>query len=242
MEPQLSLILPCLNEAATLAGCLTQAQKMFERLQQPYEIIVVDNGSTDHSAGIARSFEVHLIRERPRGYGRALRAGLAVSRGTYLFFADSDGSYDLTELPRFLKALHEGADLVLGSRFTGLIEPGAMPWIHRSIGNPLLTWLANRLFKMALSDSLTGFRAFRKEAYQRLHLVSPGMEFAQEMLIRARQIGLKIREVPISYRRTPPQRHSKLHLIRDGWRLVAMLLREAFVTKVPLAQSTLNLH
>jgi len=191
------------------------------------EVIVVDNGSKDDTGEMVPRLSqgrVRLIREDRPGYGNALRAGFDASSGQVLVMCDADGQYPVRDVDLLVAPIVRGeADLVLGSRRLGEIEPGAMPWLHRYIGNPLLTWLQNRLFGTRLTDAHTGFRALSRQAYERLRLQAEGMEFAAEMLVKAAAYGLRVREVPISYRRRLAGR-SKLRSFRNGWRHLTYLL------------------
>ena len=182
-----SVILPCLNEKKTIERCITWAKQGLRKLAQRYksEIIVVDNGSTDRSRSLARRAGAKVVVEKRRGYGSAYKAGLAASHGTYIIIGDSDGTYDFRQIPRFIRELEKGADLVLGSRLTGTVSPGAMPFTHRYLGNPILTSLLNIFYARRLSDSQTGFRAFTKRVSKILNLQSNGMEFASEMIVKA---------------------------------------------------------
>jgi glycosyltransferase involved in cell wall biosynthesis len=219
-----SVVMPCLNEAESIELCVTAARAAIEGLGIPGEVIVVDNASSDGSAAVAEAAGARVIHEPRRGYGSAYLAGLAAARGTYIVMADADLTYDFDEIPRFLAALEDGADMVVGDRM-GHIQPGAMPWHHRYIGNPLLSRLLNLLFHTGVSDAHCGMRAFRRERLELLQLRATGMEFASEMIVRAAKERLDIRQIPIEYR--PRAGESKLSSVRDGWRHLRYLLLHA---------------
>lgn len=222
MPPEISVILPCLNEEAAVGGVVDQAWEGIERSGRSGEVIVVDNGSTDHSAEIAHAHGARVIVERRRGYGQAYLTGIANAHGDYLVMADADGTYPVDRLDRFVASLDDGNDLVLGSRFEGTIHRGAMPWSHRWIGNPILTGLLNRLFGIRVSDAHCGMRALRRSALPVLDLHSPGMEFASEMVFKAFRRKLAVTEVPIDY--FPRTGESKLSRFSDAWRHVRFML------------------
>jgi len=217
--------MPCLNEAASVGICIENAWEGIRRTGLTGEVVISDNGSTDDSVAVARSAGARVVSQPERGYGNAYLKGFAEARGRFIIMGDSDGSYDFTQLDRLVRPLVEGEyDYVLGSRFAGKILPGAMPWTHRYIGNPVLTAVLNRLFKVDSSDAHSGMRAFTSDAYRRMDLQSEGMELASEIVINAAKAGLRGTEVPITYH--PREGESKLHSMRDGWRhLRFMLLR-----------------
>lgn len=215
-NPELSIILPCLNEAQALGLCLEKIKRVIEENNLDAEIIVVDNGSTDNSCAIAIEKQVNLVREKQRGYGAAYLKGFAAAKGEYFFLADPDGSYDFSEIPRFIGQLKKGYDFVIGNRFKGKIEKGAMPWSHRYIGNPLHSGILRLFFKTKIHDAHSGMRAIVKKALKKLTLKTTGMEFASEMVIKAGKRGLKIQELPINYYKRKGK--SKLKSFADGWR------------------------
>lgn len=217
-----SVVMPCLNEEATVGSCIELARRGLERAGLSGEIVVADNGSTDHSAAIAQSLGARVVPVAPRGYGHAYRGGIAAARGHIIVIGDSDGTYDFSKLEELLRPFKDGAELVLGSRLRGSIERGAMPWLHRYVGNPFLSALLNRFYRTRISDTHTGFRALTRAAYDRMGLRAGGMEFASEMLIVAAQSGMRIVEVPVSYQ--PRSGESKLRSFRDGWRHLRLLL------------------
>jgi glycosyltransferase involved in cell wall biosynthesis len=217
-----SVVIPCLNEVESVGECVRQALAGIEASGQEGEVLVVDNGSTDGSAEAARRAGARVVEESTRGYGSAYRAGFAAARGRYVVMADADLTYDFTDIPRFVEQLEDGADLVVGSRLRGDMEPGAMPWLHRRVGNPVLTAILNLFFRTGLSDTHCGMRAFRREHLDLLAFRTTGMEFASEHIIRSAKLGLDIREFPVSYRRRAGE--SKLSSFADGWRHMRLLL------------------
>lgn len=220
--PQLlSVVIPCLNEAENIELCVSSAMSAMARSGIPGEVIVADNGSDDGSAELAEAAGASVVREPLRGYGSAYRAGFAAARGEYIVMADADQTYDFAEIPRFLAELQDGADMIVGDRMRN-IHPGAMPWHHRYIGNPLLSRLLNILFHTGVSDAHCGMRAFRRDRLELLQLRTTGMEFASEMVVRAAKAKLDIREIPIEYH--PRGGESKLSSFRDGWRHLRFLL------------------
>ncbi len=225
MMPDLdiSVVMPCLNEAETLAACITKAQEGIAREGLAGEVVIADNGSTDGSVAIARAGGARVVHVADRGYGNAYRAGIAAARGRIVVMGDSDDTYDFSKLGAIVAPLREGADMVLGSRLRGDITPGAMPWLHRYIGNPALSFILNLFYRTRISDTHSGFRAFDRRALVGLGLRSGGMEFASEMLIVAARAGWRIAEVPITYHARAGD--SKLRTFRDGWRHLRLLLQ-----------------
>ncbi len=216
-----SVVIPCLNEAASIEACVLAAQDALAKGNYDGEVLVVDNDSDDGSGEIAAAAGARGVYEPRRGYGNAYLAGLAAANGNYIVMLDADMTYDVGELPRFVQELESGGDLVLGDRMQG-IQPGAMPWMHRHVGNPVLTGLLNRLYSTKVNDAHCGMRAVRREALPRLDLRTTGMELASEMVIRAAKEGLDIRQLPIEYH--PRQGESKLSTWTDGWRHLRFLL------------------
>jgi glycosyltransferase involved in cell wall biosynthesis len=217
----ISVVLPCLNEESTVGKCVDKALKVMEERGIEGEVIVVDNGSTDASPRIAEKHGARVVYESERGYGNAYRKGFAEANGDIIVMADSDDTYDLLEMPKFLDAL-EGADFVMGSRLKGDIKKGAMPWLHKNIGNPMLTWILNLLFKTKISDAHCGMRAFKRDIVEKLDLQTSGMEFASEMVIKAAKLGIRIKEVPLTYNPRGGG-EAKLASVEDGWRHVRFM-------------------
>jgi len=219
---EVSVILPCLNEAECIGECVRKVRDVFAREKVDGEIIVADNGSTDDSARIAAEAGARVVTERTRGYGAAYLRGRREASGRYIIMADSDNTYDFYDIPAFLSRLREGFDLVMGSRFRGKMEKGAMPWMNRYIGNPILSGMCRIFFRTRLSDIHCGMRGFTREAYQKMELRHPGMEFATEMVVAALQNGLRITEIPINYHVRVGS--SKLMPFSDAWRHVRFML------------------
>jgi glycosyltransferase involved in cell wall biosynthesis len=219
---RVSVVLPCLNEEGAVGAVVDEAWRGIESTGLPGEVLVVDNGSTDRSAAVAREHGARVVHESERGYGSAYLRGLAEARGDFIVMADADGTYPVDDLRPFVKLLEEGNDLVLGSRFRGTIHRGAMPWLHRRVGNPVLTSVLNVFFGVRVSDAHCGLRAVRRSALRRLELESTGMEFASEMILKAAKRDLRVGEVPIDYR--PRIGESKLNAVRDGWRHLRFML------------------
>jgi glycosyltransferase involved in cell wall biosynthesis len=216
-----SVVIPCLNEAENIELCVRTAREVLERMDIDGEVLVVDNASEDDSAALAAAAGARVVSEQRRGYGSAYLAGFAAARGKYIVMADADLTYDFNEIPRFVAELEGGAELVMGDRM-GNIQPGAMPWLHRYIGNPILTGLLNLFFRTGVTDAHCGMRALRSDVLERLDLRTTGMEFASEMVIRASREKLRITEFPIEYH--PRGGESKLSSFRDGWRHLRFLL------------------
>lgn len=221
---EVSVVLPCLNESQTLASCIDEAYMAIGRLGIMGEVIVSDNGSSDGSQGIAMEKGARLISASTRGYGAALIAGCKAARGKYIVMGDADGSYDFEDCLPMIAKLRGGYDLAVGSRFKGIIQPGAMPWMNRYVGNPILTRILNVFFRSGLSDTQCGLRAFTNSAFRRMQLRSTGMEFASEMIVKARLLNLRMAEVPITLRPDGRKRPPHLRPWRDSWRHVRFLL------------------
>ncbi|MGN6372008.1 MAG: glycosyltransferase family 2 protein [Solirubrobacteraceae bacterium] len=216
-----SVVIPCLNESENIQQCVRSAQAALTVGGLQGEVLVVDNDSEDGSAELAEQAGARVIHEPRRGYGSAYLAGFSAARGDYIVMADADLTYDFNEIPRFVGALADGAELVMGDRMDH-IQPGAMPWLHRYIGNPILTGLLNLFFRTGVKDAHCGMRALRRDVLERLDLRTTGMEFASEMVIRAAKEKLRIAEFPIEYH--PRGGESKLSSFRDGWRHLRFLL------------------
>jgi glycosyltransferase involved in cell wall biosynthesis len=216
-----SVVIPCLNEAASIERCVLLAREVLVDHEIPGEVVVVDNGSTDGSAELAAGAGARVVHEQRRGYGSAYLAGFQAARGTYIVMADADLTYDFNDIPRFVERLEDGAELVMGDRMDN-IKPGAMPWLHRYVGNPVLTGTLNLFFRTGVKDAHCGMRALRRDVLPRLDLQTTGMEFASEMVIRASKENLAIDQIPIEYH--PREGESKLSSFRDGWRHLRFLL------------------
>lgn len=220
--PEISVVIPCLNEESAVGAVVDQAREGIARAGRPGEVIVVDNNSTDRSAAVAAAHGATVVPERRPGYGSAYLAGLAAARGEYIVMGDADETYPLQELAPFVERLAAGDDLVMGSRFEGTIHGDAMPWLNRHVGNPILTGLLNVLFGVKISDAHCGMRAVRRDALPTLDLHSTGMEFASEMVFKAYRRGLRVSEIPIDY--YPRVGESKLNRVGDAWRHVKFML------------------
>lgn len=224
-SPLVSIVMPCLNEEATVGICVSKARRWLDAAGVNGEVIVVDNGSTDASVPIAVGAGARVVREEERGYGSAYRRGFAEARGEYIVMGDSDDTYDFSDLSQLLEPLEQGYDMVVANRFRGGLEPEAMPWTHRYLGTPVINLLIRLFSGVRIGDSQSGLRAFRRTASATMRLRSAGMELASEMLVRAARSGMRITEVPTRYyaRQAP----SKLNTVRDGWRHLRFLLLAA---------------
>jgi len=222
--PRVSVVLPCLNEERTVADCVFEARRGIERLGVPGEVVVVDNGSTDASVRLAAAAGARVVLETRRGYGAALGRGMREAQGEMVVFGDADRSYAFDDLKPFWERIRAGADLVMGSRLRGTVEPGAMPWLNRRLGTPVLTLLVNLLFRTRISDVNCGQRALSRRAVDQLDLRAAGMEFASEMVIKAGLAGFRVEEVPIPFRHDGRDRPPHLRRWRDGWRHLRFIL------------------
>jgi glycosyltransferase involved in cell wall biosynthesis len=220
-EPTVSVVIPCLNEEENIAACVRRALSVMEEHGLDGEVVVADNASEDRSAELAAEAGARVVHEPRRGYGSAYLAGFAAARGRYIVMADADLTYDFGEIPRFVEHLEAGGQLVMGNRMDN-IHPGAMPWLHRYVGNPVLTGILNLFFRTGVKDAHCGMRAIRRDVLPVLDLRTTGMEFASEMVIRAAKEKLDIRQFPIEYH--PRGGESKLSSFRDGWRHLRFLL------------------
>jgi glycosyltransferase involved in cell wall biosynthesis len=225
---EVSVVMPCLNESATLPRCIEKARRAFRELDLSGEIVVADNGSTDGSPALARRLGARVVFVSAKGYGNALRAGIAATRGRFVVMGDCDDSYDFSAIAPFIDKLREGHDLVMGNRFKGGIMPRAMPWKNRWIGNPILSAIGRLLFGCPVGDFQCGLRAFRKEAYDRLDLRTGGMEFASEMVVQSTLKRLKIAEVPTVLYKDGRGRAPHLRPWRDGWRNLRFMFGRRF--------------
>jgi glycosyltransferase involved in cell wall biosynthesis len=223
-DVELSIVMPCLNEARTVQACIRSARLFFAQFYIRGEIVLADNGSTDCSRDIAIAEGARVVSVPTRGYGAAVLAGIEASRGRYVIMGDSDGSYDFANLTVFLEKLRAGADLVIGNRFLGGIEPGAMPVLHRFLGNPVLSLLGRLFFSIEVGDFHCGLRGFDRERIQALGLKTTGMEFASEMIVRSALANYDIVEVPTTLKRDGRDRPSHLRTWRDGWLHLRFLL------------------
>lgn len=223
----ISAVMPCLDEARTLPACILKAQQCFLRLGLIGEVVVADNGSQDGSVEIARRAGARVIEVAERGYGAALRAGVEAAQGDFIIMADSDDSYDWSRLDNFIAKAREGFDLVIGNRFQGGISPGAMPPLHRYLGNPVLSLVARIAFRTPIGDFHCGMRGFTREAWTRMQLQTTGMEFATEMIACAARQGLRIAEVPTTLAVDGRDRRPHLRSFRDGWRHLRFILSYA---------------
>ena len=221
---EISVVMPCLNEARTVGRCVEKALRGLRSLGVHGEVVVADNGSTDGSQEIAREHGARVVDVARHGYGHALRAGIAAARGRYVIMGDSDDSYDFAALGPFVERLRAGDELVMGNRFRGGIRPGAMPWHHRYVGNPVLTGILNLFFHSTIGDAHCGLRGVRKDSCAKLHLGAHGMEFASEMVVKASVSRQKISEVPIILYPDGRDRPPHLRSFRDGWRHLRFLL------------------
>ncbi len=221
---ELTIVMPCLNEAETLAGCVEEAMGALSESNIRGEVIVADNGSTDGSQAIATRLGARVINVKEKGYGRALQGGIAEAKGKFVLMGDSDGSYDFTHARRFVEKLREGWDIVMGNRFMGGVQRGAMPWKNRYIGNPLLSGMGRLFFRCPVGDFHCGLRAFTKTAYERLELQTGGMEFASEMVIKATLFKFRITEIATTLRPDGRNRPPHLRPWRDGWRHLRFML------------------
>ena len=221
---ELSIVMPCLNEAETLATCIRKARAAIEKLGVEAEIVVADNGSSDGSQALARELGVRVVDVERKGYGSALIGGIAAAQGRFVIMGDADDSYDFTAIGPLLDKLRDGCDLVMGNRFTGGIREGAMVWSHRWVGNPALTFISRVFFHTPVGDIHCGLRGFRKDSYDRLRLRANGMEFASEMVIKASLQRMQIAEVPVSLSPDGRSRPPHLRTWRDGWRHLRFML------------------
>jgi glycosyltransferase involved in cell wall biosynthesis len=221
---ELSIVMPCLNEVETLAKCIEKARRGIEDGGLSAEIIVADNGSTDGSQAVARELGVRVVEVSRKGYGSALIGGIDAARGRFVIMGDADDSYDFAAIAPLVEKLRDGYDLVMGNRFEGGIQSGAMVWSHRWIGNPVLTFISRLFFHTPVSDMHCGLRGFRKDAYDKLRLQATGMEFASEMVIKASLQKMRIAEVPVTLSPDGRSRPPHLRTWRDGWRHLRFML------------------
>jgi glycosyltransferase involved in cell wall biosynthesis len=223
-EPELSVVIPCLNEAKTIGICIRKALDSFERIGISGEVVVADNGSTDGSQQIAEKLGARVVPVERRGYGAALSGGIAAARGKWVIMGDADDSYDFSQLEPFVERLREGYDLVAGNRFEGGIQPGAMPWLHKWLGNPFLSFVARRLYGTPAGDIYCGLRGFDRKKIEALDIRASGMEFAIEMVVKASTLGLRVTEVPTTLSPDAEGRVPHLNTWKDGWKSIRLLL------------------
>jgi len=221
---EVSVVMPCLNEAETLETCIVKAQRALDEANISGEVVIADNGSTDGSVAIAERLGARVVNVHAKGYGNALMGGIAVAQGKYVVMGDADDSYNFGHIPRFVEQLRKGVDVVMGNRFQGGIEPGAMPFLHKYLGNPVLSSVGKLLFKSPVGDFHCGLRGFSKAAFGRMGLRTTGMEFASEIVVKASLLGLSIAEVPTSLSPDGRSRAPHLRTWRDGWRHLRFLL------------------
>jgi len=226
---KLSVVIPCLNEKLTLAVAVGMARDLVASIGGDGEVVVADNGSTDGSQEIAVANGARVVSVAEKGYGNALKGGIAGSRGDIVVMGDADSTYDFREAKALVESVVSGADLAMGSRLRGDIEKGAMPFLHRYFGTPALSALIRILYRIPISDCNCGMRAFSRKAYDRMRLKSSGMEFASEMLCRAAKVGLVVTETPISLHKDPRSRDPHIRTWRDGFRHLKLILRMRFV-------------
>jgi glycosyltransferase involved in cell wall biosynthesis len=221
---EVSVVMPCLNEAETLENCILKAQRAMREANIAGEVVIADNGSTDGSVEIAERLGARVVNVRAKGYGNALMGGIAAASGTYVVMGDADDSYDFGHIPRFVEELRKGVDVVMGNRFRGGIEPGAMPFLHKYLGNPVLSAVGKLLFKSPVGDFHCGLRGFSRTAFARMGLRTTGMEFASEIVVKASLLGMSFAEVPTSLSPDGRSRAPHLRTWRDGWRHLRFLL------------------
>lgn len=221
---ELSIVMPCLNEAETLAVCIDKAQGYLARSGVVGEVVIADNGSTDGSQQIAREHGARVVDVPAKGYGSALMGGIEASRGEYVIMGDADDSYDFSKLDPFIERLRAGDELVMGNRFKGGIAEGAMPPLHKYLGNPVLSWIGRVLFRSPIKDFHCGLRGFNRQSILDLHLQTTGMEFASEVVVKATLGGLRVSEVPTTLDKDGRSRPPHLRSWRDGWRHLRFLL------------------
>tara|TARA_R110001592_G_scaffold133797_2_gene349168 strand:- start:1582 stop:2736 length:1155 start_codon:yes stop_codon:yes gene_type:complete len=220
---EVSVVMPCLNEEKTVAICIRKAMDAMAEMGVSGEVVIADNGSTDSSREIARDLGARVVEVTMKGYGAALRGGIEAAEGTYIIMGDSDDSYDFTDLRPFIEKLREGFDLVMGNRFRGGIAPGAMPALHRYLGNPVLSFIGQLFFNTPIRDFHCGLRGFSKAAYERMDVRTTGMEFASEIVVKASLFDMRITEVPTTLRPDGRDRAPHLRSWHDGWRHLRFL-------------------
>jgi glycosyltransferase involved in cell wall biosynthesis len=223
-QVEVSVVIPCLNEAQSIAFCVDKALAAFRETAIFGEVVVADNGSSDGSVEIAERHGARVVHATTKGYGNALRKGIEEAKGEFIIMGDADDSYDFSEVPSFVARWREGYELVMGNRFTGSIKPGAMPWLHKRLGNPAITRILNNFFHAGIGDAYCGMRGFTKRVYQRIDPRTTGMEFALELVIKAKKLDVKLTEIPVTL--WPDKRGGPPHLrtFHDGWRSLRFML------------------
>lgn len=221
-KPKISVVMPCLNEEKTIGICIKKVKNVFKKYNLNGEIVIGDNGSTDKSIEIAKDSGARIVHQPKKGYGNAYHAGIAAAQGKYIIMGDSDNTYDFSIINDFINPLRKGYDMVIGDRFANTIQKEAMPFLHRYVGNPVLSAILRILFKVKVKDAHCGIRSFTREAYDKLNLKTEGMEYASEMIIAAARENLKIKELPIDY--GVREGESKLETFKDGWRHLKFML------------------
>jgi len=222
--PEISVVIPCLNEARSIGICVDKALAAFREMGIRGEVVVADNGSTDGSIEIAENLGARVVHVATRGYGNALQKGIEEAKGEFIIMGDADDSYDFSQVPGFVAKWREGSDLVLGNRFEGGIKPGAMPWLHKYLGNPALTAILNSFFRAGVGDAYCGMRGFTKRVYERVDPRTTGMEFALELVIKAAKLGVKAAEIPVTLWPDKRGRQPHLRTFHDGWRSLRFML------------------
>ncbi len=222
--PEISVVIPCLNEARSIGICVDKALAAFREMGIRGEVVVADNGSTDGSIEIAENLGARVVHVATRGYGNALQKGIEEAKGEFIIMGDADDSYNFSQVPGFVAKWREGSDLVLGNRFEGGIKPGAMPWLHKYLGNPALTAILNSFFRAGVGDAYCGMRGFTKRVYERVDPRTTGMEFALELVIKAAKLGVKAAEIPVTLWPDKRGRQPHLRTFQDGWRSLRFML------------------
>ena len=230
--PEFTILMPCLNEEESIAICIEKVQRYIKKSGIHAEILIADNGSTDNSVNIASSYQANVVFVAQRGYGAAIRGGIPYAKGKFIITGDTDDAHDLENLDLFVEKLREGYNLVVGNRFLGGIEEGAMPWLHRYLGTPVLSFIGRTLFGVKVGDFNCGLRGYTKELALKMNLKTNGMEFASEVIINAALCKAKVVEVPTKVLPSKRSRPSYLHTWRDGWRNLSLMIRSFIKNKV----------
>jgi hypothetical protein len=221
---EVSVVIPCLNEAKSIGFCVDKALAAFREIGIAGEVVVADNGSLDKSVEIAVEHGARVVHATTKGYGNALREGIEQAKGEFIIMGDADDSYDFSQVPSFIARWREGYELVMGNRFKGGIQPGAMPWLHKRFGNPAITAILNNFFHVGIGDAYCGMRGFTKRVYQRISPRTTGMEFALELVIKAKKLGIKLTEIPVTLWPDKRERRPHLRTFHDGWRSLRFML------------------